>query len=135
MADPTMQEILHHIEEMSARIDVLHSVYHQKRMDLLTPAQRRQWESLCDEEREALEEATEAFDAAKKRAREVGADLLELKKPVKGQRYRIELRKGRVEWDDEGLIDWFKGHDLEALNRFRTEKPPTVAVVQVKAKE
>jgi hypothetical protein len=119
---------------MAARIDVVHADYHQKRMALLTPEQRRQWESLCEEEQESLEEAEQAFEAAKQHAREVGAEHLELKKPVKGQRYRIELRRGRIEWNDEELVAWFKGHDLEAMNRFRKEKPPTVAIAQVRAK-
>jgi vacuolar-type H+-ATPase subunit I/STV1 len=126
-----VQELLAHFEDIDARQDAERLRYEAACAAVLTPEQQRQIAALTSEYKETLEEVAEQRKVVEEQLKQ--AVLLHAQ-TVKGSRWRAEVRKGRVKWDTKALETWFKGHDVDAMDRFRTEGQPTVALVQIREK-
>jgi restriction endonuclease Mrr len=128
----TIHDLMKHYEGIRFRAELTEADYQTARDAILTPEQRQQLADLEARHEEEMEEIQETLKQAEARVKQAVAALGE---SVKGERWHAVWSKPRVKWDTNGLERWFKGHDLEALEQFRSEGEPSVSIRLIKEKE
>jgi hypothetical protein len=121
----TIQHLMTKLEELYARRDVVTSDKQFALEHMLSPDQRAILLKFDAE----YEEINDAIKAAEE---QVKVAVLKAGETVKGTRYQAVYGKGRVSWDNKGLEQYFKAHDLDALKRYRKEGAPSVSIRTVK---
>jgi multidrug efflux pump subunit AcrA (membrane-fusion protein) len=124
-----IQELMAHYEDIRFRAELAQADYQTARDAILTPEQRQQLADLEARHEEEMEEIQETLKAAEARVKQAVAALGE---SVKGERWHAVWSKPRTSWDTKGLVDWFKGHDLDILDQFKREGEPSVSIRLIK---
>lgn len=120
----TIHAMLARLEDLYTRRDLAASDKQAALEAMLTPEQRAE---LLQHDA-AYEELAERIAAAEQA---VKAAVAEIGETVKGARYQAVWNKPRVSWDTQGLVQYFKAHDLDALERYRKQGAPSVSIRQV----
>jgi hypothetical protein len=122
-------DMLAHLEDLYARRDLAQADHQSARDAVLTPEQRAELARIDAEYEGTLEEIADAVKAAEE---QVKAAVIAAGETIKGTRYQAVWSKPRVSWDDRRLEEWFKAHDVDALDRMRKVGKPSVSIRALK---
>jgi hypothetical protein len=126
-----VRQLMDRYEEMLFRAELAESDYRLKRDGILTPEQRRQLEQLDEDYAAQMEEIQKSIKEAEIRLKEA---VVVAGESVKGKRWHAVWSKPRIKWDTDGLVRWFKEHDLDMLDQFKIQNNPTVSIRLIKEK-